>query len=499
MITKNSLQRLRLNAVSSLVYQATQIVCGFILPWLILHHFGSSVNGVVGSISQFLGMIAFLEFGVGAVVQSALYKPLATRSWDEITRVYRASQEFFRKIGFVLLFYTVFLIFLFPALSDDQFGFIYTGTLIVAISVGGFAQYFFGITNSLLLTSDQKNYISSNINSLTLLLNLASSYFLTKNGLSIQMVKLVSSLIFLLRPICLAVYVQKNYTILSVAGRTSDPLVQKWDGIPQHIAACALDFTPVLALTFFTSFGIVSVFTIYNLIVVGIRSVLNCFASGAPSLMGALWAKGEKEELERMFDWLEWFVHTGTTLLFSVTALTIVPFVEVYSKGMNDVNYSVPLFAAAYTFASACVSFLYPYIYLILIAGHYRQTKKQYLKTACLNIFSTGILTALFGLSGVALGRLITLIYQITWTFSYDKNHLLPLSWARFSKQVIVDLITGMLITLAAWPLIGSADSYLSWMLMATKVFLVAGIITFVCNYIFYRSKMACLFRKVLS
>ena len=56
------------NSIAPLIYQVTTIICGFILPRLILSHFGTEINGLVNSITQFLGVIAFLELGVGAVV-----------------------------------------------------------------------------------------------------------------------------------------------------------------------------------------------------------------------------------------------------------------------------------------------------------------------------------------------------------------------------------------------------------------------------------------------
>ena len=65
------------NTIASLIAQITAIVCGFILPRFFLEYYGSDVNGLINSITQFLGIISFLELGVGAVVQSSLYKPLA--------------------------------------------------------------------------------------------------------------------------------------------------------------------------------------------------------------------------------------------------------------------------------------------------------------------------------------------------------------------------------------------------------------------------------------
>ena len=73
---RNRKQLLALNTSSSLFNQVIQIISGFVLPRLILSTYGSDVNGLVSSITQFLQVIAFLELGVGAVVQSSLYKPL---------------------------------------------------------------------------------------------------------------------------------------------------------------------------------------------------------------------------------------------------------------------------------------------------------------------------------------------------------------------------------------------------------------------------------------
>ncbi|NJE41514.1 sugar isomerase, partial [Faecalicoccus pleomorphus] len=95
-------KRLIYNTVSSLIFQVTTIVCGFILPRLILNAFGSNVNGLVNSITQFLGIISFLELGVGAVVQSALYKPLAENSQNDVSKIISSANKFFRRLAQLL-------------------------------------------------------------------------------------------------------------------------------------------------------------------------------------------------------------------------------------------------------------------------------------------------------------------------------------------------------------------------------------------------------------
>lgn len=59
--------------------QITILICGFIVPKVIITNFGSNVNGLVSSITQFLAYITLLEAGMGPVVKSALYGPIAKK------------------------------------------------------------------------------------------------------------------------------------------------------------------------------------------------------------------------------------------------------------------------------------------------------------------------------------------------------------------------------------------------------------------------------------
>ncbi|MFR3342714.1 MAG: hypothetical protein ACLTS6_00460 [Anaerobutyricum sp.] len=75
--------------------------------------------------------------------------------------------------------------------------------------------------------------------------------------------------------------------------------------------------------------------------------------NGITSLIGELWAKQEIKELNKTFSWTEWVIHTGTTFVFGLTAILIVPFVRVYTLGIHDANYIQPLFAALIVAANA--------------------------------------------------------------------------------------------------------------------------------------------------
>lgn len=65
------------NVITSIFYQLVTVAYGLIVPRLVLSSFGSEVNGLTSSLSQFLNYINLLEGGLSGVIMAALYKPLA--------------------------------------------------------------------------------------------------------------------------------------------------------------------------------------------------------------------------------------------------------------------------------------------------------------------------------------------------------------------------------------------------------------------------------------
>ena len=77
-------KKLALNTLFSLLEELVAIICGFILPRLILSAFGSKYNGITTSITQFLSCAVLLRAGIGGVTRAALYKPLANHDKNKI-------------------------------------------------------------------------------------------------------------------------------------------------------------------------------------------------------------------------------------------------------------------------------------------------------------------------------------------------------------------------------------------------------------------------------
>ncbi len=482
-------KKLALNTFFSVLLQIVTLICGLITPRLFLNAYGSEINGLVQSISQFLGVISLLELGVGQVIQSALYKPLANKDNYTLSCVLTSGNKFFKRIAYVLIPYVALLAAIYPFVLAENFDWFYTATLIVAISIGSFAQYYFGIIDKILLNADQRGYIQFASQIISLIINTALCAILILSGSPIQIVKLTASLVFLLRPLVVRMYIEKKYTINRRVKYEDEPIKQKWNGIAQHISSFILNGTDNIVLTLFSTLSNVSIYSVYYLVINGVCQLHHSTTAGLHSLVGELWAKQELDRLKRVFCAIEILLHFSSVFLFTCTGILIVPFVRVYTDGVTDANYIQPLFAVLISVAYAFSCIKTTYNLLILAGGHYKQTQKCHIISATLNVIISISTVYFFGLVGVAVGTLIAMGYQMVWMAYYNSKNLLKWPFSSFLKQIGVDALT-VLISVAATSWINlDVVNYFGWFIMSIKVAPIVLLTVVTMAFIFYRKK----------
>ncbi len=483
-----------LNSASSLIYQAAAIICGFVLPKFFLSCYGSSVNGLISSITQFLGFISLAECGVGAVVQSTLYKPLAENDIVSVSKIVKSSDRFFKRIAYLLLGYTAVLMIVYPFITLDSFDYFFTLILIFVISISTFAQYYLGMTYKLLLAADQLGFIQYTIHTAALVLNTIACIVLMKAGASVQLVKLTTSLIFLAQPVLLSVIAKRKYKLIKNITLTEEPIKQKWNGLAQHIASVVLGSTDTMVLTLLSTLENVSIYSVYHIVVNGVKQIVVSVTNGMQAMLGNMLAKGETEKLNNTFDQIEWILHTIVSFVFSVTAVLIIPFVRIYTKNITDADYIVPSFAYMITLAQAAYCLRLPYNIMVLAAGHYKQTQLSAIIEALINIIVSVVLVFKFGLIGVAIGTFVAMMYRTVYLAYYLSKNILYRKIGNFGKHVITDAITvaALFIIVNAFPdffALGELN-YISWLILAVKTGVTALAVFALINTVFFRSKI---------
>ncbi|MBQ8201312.1 MAG: polysaccharide biosynthesis C-terminal domain-containing protein [Clostridia bacterium] len=482
-----------INFLASVVELIIATVTSFIVPHYIIHAFGSSVNGLISSITQFLSYIALIESGIGAIGRTSLYKPLADGDTGMLSRNVKALDNFYKKVSYAFIGYMAVLAVLFPLLVNQEFSWGYTATMIVILAFSTFIQYYFGITSQTVIQADQRKSIPSLLQALTLLLNMIFTVVLIRMGASAHVVKIGSAVAFAIRPVVLYMYVAKHYSIDKKAVPNNDILKQRWDGLAQHIAYFIHKNTGIAVLTILTNVKEVSVYSVYMLAVAGCSKVVNVFSSSLEPAFGNMIAKGEKDTLRDRV----WLCSTLTVqvavVLFSTAVIIITPFIELYTRGVTDANYLRPAFGVVLLIAEAMYCIRMPYQSVVYAAGHFRQTRNGALGEAALNIVLSVILVHFFGLIGVAIGAFVSMVFRTSQYVWYYHVHLLGEreGLKKELKRIVVSLveIAGIALFAALIPAAPSG-SYMGWILGSLGVGVGCSAVVLLVSLVFYRKEL---------
>lgn len=484
------------NIISTLILQIITIIYGFIVPKIIITSFGSNVNGLVSSITQFLAYITLLESGVGPVIKASLYKPLANKDKQEISNIIKASEKFFKTISYIFLGYLLCLAFIYPLIVSSEFSYFYTLSLIIIISISTFAEYYFGMAYRLYLQAEQKSYIISLIQIITYILSVIIIIILAKYNCSIHIIKLASGIIFILRPILQNIYVKKKYQInLNIADKNYK-LKNKWDGLAQHIAAVIHGNTDITILTIFCNLAEVSVYSIYYLVVKGVKSITQAFTGGIDASFGDMIAKGENKNLNKKFNLYEIFYFTIITIIYTCTIILIVPFVKVYTLGINDANYIRPLFGTLLVLSEFVWAIRLPYSSITLAAGHFKETKKGAWIETISNIVISLLLVWKYGIIGVAIGTLVAMSIR-TIEFAYHTNkYILNRNIIKSVKKILVIIIEVLLVVFLSNYLPNiNIISYLTLIKYAILVLILTVLIVLPINILVFKKE----FKEIIN
>ena len=113
-MARSRTKRVALTVGTSLLSEGVALVCGLVLPKMILSNFGSAYNAISQSISQFISYISLMKAGIGGATAVALYKPLAEKDTKEISEVLASTEKFMRKISYIFLIFVCALSIFYP-------------------------------------------------------------------------------------------------------------------------------------------------------------------------------------------------------------------------------------------------------------------------------------------------------------------------------------------------------------------------------------------------
>ena len=484
------------NAFYEVLNQLIIIIRGFFIPRLIISAYGSSINGLVSSITSFLAYISLLDAGLSVVVKSQLYKPIVNKRRQEIESILCSTSNFFKKIAKVFIIYIILLLLVYPHIITD-FNWTFVDLLIIVISLSTFCEYYFGITCRIFLLANGKAYLVSIINMFISIINTILTVILIKYNSDIVLIKLVGSLIFIIKPILSNIYVRKKYKINIKSNCKEYKIKDRWDGLTHHIAWVIYSNTDIVVLTLFSTLSNVSIYSVYSLVCLGLRSIVGAMTSGIDATFGNIIAKGKDKLLSIEFNSYEIVYFSIITIVFSCAIILIIPFVKVYTAGINDANYVNSVFGIIIVLVEYIIALRRPYRALIHAKGHFKQTRNGAIIECVLNIIISVILVFKLGIIGVAIGSFVAaLIRTIEFIYHANKVVLNRKVIISFKKIVLVIVSTILIILIAKYIPYVENTGYINFIINSIITFIIAMGVVFITSVIMYRKEILKHFKK---
>lgn len=481
------------NMIAAMIYQVVAIICGLITPRLILANFGSTYNGVVNSATQFLSMISILTLGITGATRVVLYKTLANDDAYGTSRIMKATKLYMRKVGLCVIGYAAILCIIYPYISHNDLSKTQNAVIIAIVSIGVFAQYFFGISNQTLLQADQASYVTYGLDIFKTVVNTILVAVLIKIGGNIYIVKLGSSIVFLITPVIMELYVQKKYSLTNKCEPDNTGIEQRGAVAFLSIANLIHQNVDLVLLTLFTDAKIISVYTVYYLVVGKIKQLMQIVTTGMEAAFGNMWAKKEYEVLNRNFKGFEYVMFTFTAVIFSCVGVLIIPFIRRYTVGITDVEYCRIDLAILITVAEAFYCIRQPYMTLVQATGHYKETKNGSAVEAILNLAISLLLINYIGITGVIIGTLVANLFRTIQYSYYISKKVLNRSIIEVLKRIIWTVGTSfmiVLISLMVTRTIVFSKGWLGWIFEAVIVFVISCIVSLIASVLFYKNDL---------
>lgn len=476
------------NISVAFLYQLVTIGFGFIIPRLFLTTYGPEIHGLTSAVTNIMSYVMLLYAGLNTASVYALYDPIGKNDYRRINEVLNAIKIYYINTGIAFTIAVLALSFILPLFIND----IPSRTVFFMMLVMGLQSTmnsFLISTNRVLLQADQKLYISDLINIFTMIGRGIIQIILINLYFSPIIVQTIPAIILIATMLMQKIYISKHYPMLDSSVQPDNhSLSKRWSALIHQISGLVVNNTDVLILTVVTgNMILVSIYSVYQLVFTHLYSLMTTvFSQGSVASFGNLIATSNIESLRKNYNIYEFIFYNFISIIYSVTAILILPFVELYTRGTTGVNYVDPKLAILFVLIGIVNNLRVPGGTMINAGGYFRETQWRALLEACINLSVSLLLVRPLGLYGLLIGTVASFAYRTTDIIIFSNNQILK----RTSKNTFLrSLKVSFIIIISVFVFNNVFNIYVSnwidWLLTALKVGVFSLILTIAFSFIF--------------
>lgn len=478
-------KQLAANMASYACSQMVNLLVGLVLPRLYLAVYGSEINGIISTTNSFISYFSYLEAGIGLTLIRSLFKPLAEGNAKKTSEILSYSKRQYRRISVIYFFLVVLLSLTFPFVrKTDVIGQREFAALVFVIGMYGAVDFFTMAKYRVLLTADRREYVISNASIAAQLLRFVLVWTLLQMKICVVFVKVAPIFTILIRSLILKWYIQKRYPEVDYTAAPIQDLAvtnDRWDALLLQVSINTSTALPTIIVAQILGFKEANVYAVYSMVASALTCMVSSLSSGVAPQMGQLLSRGE--DINRPYRFYDFMVSLIITIAYSTMSALTIPFVQLYTNVVSDVNYIHPLYAILISMWSALYSYRIPLTAVINAAGIYRENRANNIINLAIQVVLGIIGVLLAGVPGVLISMIIAAVQRNIFFTAINSKVLLHNGVTRsLVHQAVLIIMTSLSGWLAQEILGDFAFSVRSWILTAVVVFVLEAV---VCTSIF--------------
>lgn len=477
-----------LTGLSAIILTVINGLMGIIVTRVILIQFGSDFNGLNSTTNQIVNMMLILEGGFTLASNVALFSPLGERNLEVVNGILAATESTFKKIGIIFFVSGIAVSFLYAEIVNSdierQLIFIIVVMAIIpqAINLYCVCKY------RILLQAVQKEYIINVFTIVTIFLSHFVNIITIPVFKEMWMIRFVTMTFSIVNCILIIAYVKKKYDWIDFrVKKRRDLIVGTKDVIVQKITGVIYSSAPIVFLSITTIGGtkIASVYAIYNCVFSIVKSILHGIIDAPKQGLGQIIKESDEERLWRVFKQYEYVAIYAMFCFITTTFVMIMPFVKLYTKNIDDINYED--FGIAFLMIMITIVELLhiPSGQLINMSGKFNVAKRMQLLAAGVIIVAMLFFGYMYGIYGFLVAVLVTAILLAFLEIRYVHTIVFTnriISWA---KLVCPLLVGGIIIGLVEHEIEMSITGYTSFFACAISFFLINVLLGALIGFVF--------------
>lgn len=497
------------NSIVALLFYAVNLILQFISRKIFIEYLGEDILGLNTTISSILQFLNIAELGIGSAVGYTLYKPLYENDRKTINEIVSLQGWLYRKIAYIIIAASAVLFLFFPLIFDKTalplwYSYATFGALLFSSLLGYFVNY-----KQILLSADQKEYkIQYSYKSIVLLKLVLQIVFISilDNGYVWWII--LEVLFAVIAALTLRLTVRRTYSYLTGSPLPGKQLLKLhpivWTKTKQlffhKLGGVVLTRLSPIIIYGIATLELVAIYGNYMLIITGVTSLIVAIFNSMNAGVGNLVARGDKERIMRVFDELFSIRFFITSVICFCSYTLTQPFMKIWMGPdlLLDNECLILLIGIMFINLNRLTADAFINAY-----GLFNDIWSPVVESL-LNLSISIVLGSIWGVKGVLLGVLISLVLVI---FCWKQYFLFKRGFKENIMKCVMLYVIHVGIAAVAYPLISfiykgamlsEVDGMMSWCTHAVVYAAIAVVVLGILMLVF-TSGMKAFTRRIIS